>query len=308
VQDVLCSLTQRPAHLLSFQQVSQRLQLGNVHDLGLQTVPLDLIVGSVERYYDFTRAFFPRQDHLRERWQRIEWLIASGRDLPPIELYLVGQVYFVRDGNHRVSVARQHGRSSIPAYVWAFETDVTLEPGSDIDQLLGQSARADFEERTQIGRLCPDLCIDLTRADGYAELLTEIEAFRQLLCEIDEREIPGDEAVTLWAVLRYRPTVAVIRERRALQRFPGRTEADLYLWLCTNVAELEAQYGHPVMMREAADDLADRFGQRPSRVYWIRQRAGWQMGIVVGRVAGWWRGVRRTANRGRPAKDRQRTE
>lgn len=87
VQDVLTAFTQRPAGLMSFEDVHQKLQLANLHYLDVQEVPLDQIVGSVGRYTDFTRAFFPRQDHLQARWQRIEELVATGRDLPPIELY-----------------------------------------------------------------------------------------------------------------------------------------------------------------------------------------------------------------------------
>jgi hypothetical protein len=107
-QDVLAAFTKRPADLLPFEEVRQKLQLSNMRYLGLQDVPLDHIVGSVGRYQDFTRAFLPRWDDLQDRWQRIDRLVITGADLPPIELYKVGQVYFVRDGNHRVSVARQH--------------------------------------------------------------------------------------------------------------------------------------------------------------------------------------------------------
>jgi len=89
-QDILAAFTQRPADLLPFEEVRQKLQLSNVHYLGLQDVPLDHIVGSVGRYQDFTRAFFPRWDDLQDRWQRIDRLVTTGADLPPVELYKVG--------------------------------------------------------------------------------------------------------------------------------------------------------------------------------------------------------------------------
>ena len=135
-QDVLAALTRRPADLLPFEEVRQQLQLHNVRYLGLRDIPLDQIVGSVGRYRDFTRAFLPRQAGMQERWRRIDRLTTTGGGLPPVELYKIGQVYFVRDGNHRVSVARQHGTPSIQAYVWEYESRVSLEPDTDVDSLL----------------------------------------------------------------------------------------------------------------------------------------------------------------------------
>jgi hypothetical protein len=260
VQDVLAAFTRRPAGLMSFEDVQHKLQLEDAHYLELQEVPLDQIAGSVGRYADFNRAFFPRQDHLQARWQRIEEMLRAGRNLPPIELYKVGQVYFVRDGNHRVSVARHRGLSSLEAFVWEYETDVPLEPDSDVDELLCHTAHAAFVETTHIDRLCPAARIRLTQASGYDDLLREIRAYQQILSEIDRREIGDDEALTLWYDIRYTPIVEIIRQRGVLDHFPGRTEADLYLWLCRNLQDLEASYGHYVMDHEAARDLRNRFG------------------------------------------------
>jgi hypothetical protein len=280
VQDVLAAFTQRPADLLSFEQVSQKLKLGTVRYLDLQSIPLDQIVGSVGRYADFTRAFFPREDHLQDRWQRIERMATGAKELPPIELYQVGQAYFVRDGNHRVSVARQLGIATIKAYVWEYETSVPLAPDSDVDDLLCRTAHAAFLERTGIDRLCPHLSIRLTQPDGYEDLLAEIEAYQQILSRVDRRELSFDEAVTLWCDLRYIPIVEIIREQYVLEGFPGRTETDLYLWLCHNRQELEARYEHHVPMGEAAADLTRRSGGRlfPARrikkaAVWIRRAA-----------------------------------
>lgn len=87
VQQVLAAFTQRSTDLLPFEDVRQGLHLSTMHYLGLQDVPLDHIVGSVGRYRDFTRAFFPRQASLRERWQWVSWLATMDQGLPPIELY-----------------------------------------------------------------------------------------------------------------------------------------------------------------------------------------------------------------------------
>ena len=246
---------------------------------------MDRIVGSVGRYGDFTRAFFPRGDHLRGRWENIRRLVATGRSLPPVELYKVGQVFFVRDGNHRVSVARHRGFSSIEALVWEYDAPVQLQPDSDIDELLCKAAREAFAERTGIDRLCPDLHVELTQLEGYDTLLYEIERFQEAISRMDGRELAPDEAVTLWCEIRYVPVVEIIRRRTILQDFPGRTEGDLYLWLCRNRRELEEGYQQHVMMEEAASDLATRHGKSLHGVRHVREALRWAVSAMVGWTA-----------------------
>lgn len=301
VQDVLTAFTGRPADLLPFEEVRHKLKLGNMSELGLQDVPLDHIVGSVGRYHDFTRAFFPRQDSLKDRWQRIDNLVSRGSGLPPIELYKVGEVYFVRDGNHRVSVARKHRFPSIQAYVWEYQTDIALEPNTDIDELLCQTAHTAFLERTHIHRLCPDLDIRLTQPDAYADLLNGIQTYQAILSQIDEQEIPFDEAVVLWAEMRYTPVIDIIRQRDILRDFPGRTETDLYLWLCRNQEELAAHYGDQVLMEEAADDLAGRFSQTRLSSRPVRQALRRLTAAALNRSMAAFRALRRMLGRHRDA-------
>jgi dienelactone hydrolase len=288
VQDILAALTDRPADLLPFEEVRRRLQLRQAHYLGLRDVPLDQIVGSIGRYRDFSRAFFPRREQLKERWQRIEQLATLGGGFPPVELYKVGQVYFVRDGNHRVSVARQLRAPAIQAYVWEYETRVPLDPDTDASDLLNKAARTAFFERTNLDHICPDTEIQLSEPDGYEELLYEIQVFQQNLSRIDGRRIPFSEAVELWCEMQYTAIVEIIRRRDILHDFPDRTEADLYLWLRRNQEELEARYGSQVPMEEAADDLAERFAHKPSRLSQFKkvaERLAESMGEWSGRLA-----------------------
>jgi hypothetical protein len=285
VEEALSVLTQRPAALMSFEHVHERLHLKNVRYLDLQDVPIDRIVGSVGRYQDFTRAFLPRGDHLRGRWEKIEQLLATGRSLPPVELYKVGEVFFVRDGNHRVSVARHRGFTSIEAQVWEYDAPVPLQPDSDIDELLCSAAREAFLERTHIDHLCPDLHIELTQPDGYNVLLNEIEHFQEILSRLEGRDLSHDEAVTLWCEIRYLPIVDIVRRRATLQEFPGRTEADLYLWLCRNRRELEKGYQQHVMMEDAAGDLSRRFGENLPGVWRVRTAARWGVDAMAGWAA-----------------------
>ena len=280
VHDVLSALTQRQGDLLPFDRVRSSLHLSNARYLGLQDVPLDQIVGSVGRYQDFTRAFFPRAGVAPDRWREIAYLTAIiDGNLPPVELYKVGQLYFVRDGNHRVSAARQQKMLCVPAHVWEYETRVPLEPDLALEELLAKAAYAAFLEHTGADRfLCAGMSVELTQPEGYDDLLGQIEAFQYGLSRIDEREVPFAEAVELWCQMRYTPVVEIIRERDILHEFPGRTEADLYLWLCRNQEELATRYGRDVLVDEAAADLAGRFGERPSPTRQVKR--------TIGRVAG----------------------
>jgi fermentation-respiration switch protein FrsA (DUF1100 family) len=279
IQDVLAAFTQRPADLLPFEEVRQHLHLLNMRYLGVQEVPLANIIGSVGRYRDFTRAFFPRNDDMRDRWRQVSGLAVAG-GLPPVELYKVSHAYFVRDGNHRVSVARQQNIPTIQAYVWEYETRVSLEPDTDINDLLCKAAHAAFLEHTNLDHLYPDQSIELSQPDGYEELLYEIEAYQRIMSRIDEREVPFDEAVMLWYEMRYTPIIEIIRQRDILSQFSCCTEADLYLWLCRSQEELDVRYGHQVLMEDAAGDLAKRFGQKRSPAQHVKKA----MGRVVGGV------------------------
>jgi dienelactone hydrolase len=279
VQDILAAFTQRPADLLPFEEVRRHLGLLNLRYLGVQDVPLANIIGSVGRYRDFTRAFFPRSDDMRDRWRQIDGLSVAG-DLPPVELYKVSNTYYVRDGNHRVSVARQQKIAYIQAYVWEYETRASLKPDTDINDLLCKAAHAAFMERTNLDRLYPDLSIELSQPDGYDELLYEIEAYQHIMSRIDEREVPFDEAVMLWYEMRYTPIVEIIRQRDILSEFSCCTEADLYLWLCRSQEELDVRYSHQVLMEDAAGDLSKRFGQKRSPAQHVKKAVGRVVGSV----------------------------
>jgi hypothetical protein len=126
-RDLLSWLTRKDNNLLSFDQVRQGRPLTKRHYRGLQTVPLNQIVGSEGRYSDFDQAFFPRQTQTKERWLSINQAHYQDVSLPPVELFKMSQVYFVRDGNHRVSVARAHGQEFIDAYVIELDLPVLVE-------------------------------------------------------------------------------------------------------------------------------------------------------------------------------------
>jgi hypothetical protein len=136
-RDLVSLLTRKSNYPLSLNQVRGCLPLKQQHYQGLQIVPLSQIVGSEGRANDFDRAFFPRQERSRNRWMRIDQAYYQQVSLPPVELTKLGEMYFVSDGNHRVSVARTRGQEFIEAYV----IEIELEPITEFNANSFDAAR-----------------------------------------------------------------------------------------------------------------------------------------------------------------------
>ena len=152
LQEMMGLLRGQSAELLSFEDVRARLRLREESYKGLQDIPLERIVGSVGRHKDFTSAFLPRTNEMRDRWSRVYAKMNSMEGVPPIEVYQVDDVYFVRDGNHRVSVARDMGAGTIQAHVTQLPTSVNLEPGMTLEDLDAAAAYVIFLEETELKR------------------------------------------------------------------------------------------------------------------------------------------------------------
>jgi nucleotide-binding universal stress UspA family protein len=266
LQQIMARLTGRSADLLSYEDVRRKLRATETAAQRLTDIPLDAIVGSVGRYDDFTRSFLPRRDSGRGRWARVMAAVTDLSGLPPIEVYQIGQAYFVRDGNHRVSVARQLDATHIQAYVTPVRAKVDLSPDVQLDDLILKAEYADFLAHTHLGELRPKADLSVTVPGQYPVLEEHIQVHRYFMGLEQQREIPYDEAVAHFYDQVYLPVVQAIRERSILRDFPGRTEADLYLWLAEHRAALEEELGWEIKPEEAAVDLAAQFSPRPQRV------------------------------------------
>ena len=251
-----------PERLLSFEEVYGKLHPGNQSYRGIASVEVAKIVGSVGRYRDFDRAFLPLQDHTSDRWKSIAKAYREGRALPPVKLYKIGDAYFVRDGHHRVSVARDQGARYIDAEVIECRTRVPITPDLTEKELDLKAEYEEFLEATDLDRLRPDQEILLTTNGAYKILLEHIAVHRYFLGLERGEGIPWPEAVLSWYDHLYRPIVEIIRQQHILQEFPGRTEADLYLWIIEHHYFLKEERGQ-VDFAEAAHDFADQYSQRP---------------------------------------------
>jgi hypothetical protein len=263
-RQLLAFLTGRRNDLLSFDQVHLALRIGGPIYRGVQTVRLDHIIGSVNRYKDFDRAFLPRQDFTASRWQRVNRAWYDDVSLPPVLLYKVGEVYFVLDGHHRVSVAREQGQEFIEAEVRECHVKVPVTPDLQPEDLEILGAKVEFLDRTALDRLRPAAQMDVTILGGYERMLEHVAVHRYFMGLDFQRDISEEEAVGHWYDAVYRPVVNVVRESGVMQAFPGKTEADFYLWVM--------DHRHYLVSRGLAD-LVDP-GQAAEafvREYWARQ-------------------------------------
>jgi uncharacterized ParB-like nuclease family protein len=270
VQDVLAELSGRPEGLLSFADVEAHLRPSRPQEpVHLEEIPLRQIVGSVGRYQDFNRAFLPRSQIDAQRWTHIDQL-RRRFELPPIEVFRMGDVYFVRDGNHRVSVARARGQRTIRARVVDLPIRVPLEADTSPHDLILKSGYAEFLENTSLDQTHPRQRIELTRPGSYRALLQHIEV-HQFYMGLRSRHYPTlAEAASDWYQHVYQPVVERIRSSGILRHFPGRTEADLYLWIAENRARLQMRYATTREASEAVDDFAQEH-RLPQFVYWLRR-------------------------------------
>lgn len=249
---IMSLVTGHNMHLLSFDEVVEKLRLKQAIYQGLHDIPVKNIVGSTGRYEDFTRRFLPRTTDKRdkERWRNIYTLAVTGKGFPPIDAYKIDQVYFVKDGNHRVSVARELGWETIQAHVTELPSSISLDPDVDPDELLIKEECAYFLEKTHLDKSRPDSKkrIEFSNPGGYQTLLRHIELHRYLLEKEHNRILAEDEemafqkAAVSWYDHVYLPIIEVIQEMEVIKHFPGRSEADLYIWLVRKQKALREQH------------------------------------------------------------------
>jgi hypothetical protein len=259
---VVDTLTQRETQLLPLDEVKKRLQIQGSHYRGLQQVPLHQIIGSEGRYADFDRSFLPRSGTTAQRWMSVSNAQYQDIPLPPVELYKIGDVYFVKDGNHRVSVARQRGQYDIDAYVTEYEVDVPLDETVSPRDLLLKEEYSDFLRQTNLARLRPQQRVELSELGGYRQLIEHISTHRYYLGIERNAPVAPSDAVESWYDNVYRPVVEAIHKHDILRAFPGRTEADLYLWIMQHRAVLLEDIGVDPGPEVATLDYVQRFHPR----------------------------------------------
>lgn len=240
--------------LLSFHDVKKILKPKNEVYVGMQSVPIKKIVGSEGRYRDFDKHFLPKSAYLRQRWERVDQAHLTDVALPPIQLYEIGSMYFVRDGNHRVSVAKAQGVEFIDAEIISLKSEIilpsTVTPETLLDEVIKYEKRVFYTE-TGFGDLTDDWDLDFTSPGQFDVLYNHILVHKYYINETVEGEIPFTEAMLSWYRNVYQPVIGVIKRKKLLRKFRKRTESDLYVWIIKRWDELKRKYGDTFPLDEA---------------------------------------------------------
>ena len=273
---VLRWLTGESNDLLPFDAVKDRLPIRGQHYIGLCQVPIDQIVGSMGRYRDFDRAFVPLQKRTKDRWVSIDKAHYESISLPAVELYKMGDIYFVRDGNHRVSVARERGQLIVDAFVTEIDIPVPLTIDVELADLELKGEYARFIEQTRLTQLRPESDLELTLPGEYKRILEHISVHRWYLGEQRNTDIPYPEAVVSWYDNVYSPLARIIQDQHLVSHFPNRTVGDLYLWIIEYQWYRREAYKVEYAFEDAADKFIDDFEQWPAgKLVDLLKRAAW---------------------------------
>ncbi|MBK8985536.1 MAG: universal stress protein [Chloroflexi bacterium] len=266
MQQAVARLRGESVDLLSYDDVRKKLKMTGLAEQGIQEIPLAAIVGSVGRSGDYTRDFLPVKDSDQQRWAKVKAAFMSPTGVPPISVYKVGDAYFVRDGNHRVSVARQLGNNTIDAYVTEVRTRVSLSPDDDPEAIILKERYANFLEKTDLDEIRPGADLRMTWSGFYSMLLEHINAHQYFLGLDWQRDVSYAEAVGHWYDEVYLPVVALLYERGLFKEFPGRTEADLYALLADYRREVAEQLGWEMDAQTAVTRLVGHKSPKPEKV------------------------------------------
>ena len=250
--------------LLPLEEVRRRLRAFEQSYRGIHPIPVDRIVGTVSRSGEFDRDFLPQRWGLRDRWRRVEQSFPEG-DFPPIEVYQLGDSYFVMDGHHRVAIARQRGMTSIDAEVTELRSRWEIPADADLGKIIMAEQERLFMEESGLDRAHPDARIHCTRPQGYRELLESVEIHGYHLMRERDQVLAPDEVAADWYDRVYLPAVENIRAARLTEDFPRATEADLFLWLERRRQELFPEHGglaYPDAAKMARGSTRARRGRR----------------------------------------------
>jgi hypothetical protein len=216
--------------LLPLAEVTERLRVTRHGYVGVRSIPLDKIIGSVDRASEFDRDFHPQRRDSDARMRKLEVAFPNG-DFPAISVFEVGGAYFVSDGHHRVALAHRRGQEFIEAEVVQLATNYRLSPDVDIPQLVHTELRRMVMEESGLQEVRPDLDISFSNPAGYLELLETIKAHGWDLTRCLGRLPSPEELGTSWLTEVYQPGLRALHEAGLSCPHEDATEADSFLWL-----------------------------------------------------------------------------
>jgi ParB-like nuclease domain len=259
--------------LLDLDTVRSRLRVVDQSYGGVHPVPVERIIGSLDRNTDFDRDFRPR---LRGSQERLASLRAAfpegGAPFPPIEVHELGGAYFVADGHHRVALARERGAEYIDAEVTRLVTNYEVPPDVDVCELIHTEQQRIFGEQSGLSEARPSARIEFSRPGGYPELLETVKSFGYDLARRLDRFPSRAEVAAEWYDTVYLPGVQALRAADLPARYSYKTDADLFLWVyqrrrSLRVVEASADFA------AAAEDASRARVSRRFRREFLRERS-----------------------------------
>ena len=228
----------------------------------MQVVPIKLIVGSEGRYKDFDNHFFPKSNFLKARWERVDSAVLQSITLPPISLYEAGGLFFVRDGNHRVSVAKMKGQEYIDAEVVSLQSEIKLKPSTSkkniLKQVLNYEKRVFYSE-TNFGDITDYWCLDFTTPGQYDVIYNHIITHRYYINMDKTEEIPFEDAALSWFTNVYQPVIQALEANHIKRIFKHRTVSDMYIYLIKYWDELKQKFGNDFSLEAAVKDFKKEY-------------------------------------------------
>lgn len=240
-------LNPEEAKLISFGKIKGILKPTSQHYIGMKTIPMEKIVGSEGRYKDFDNKFFPKNSFLRERWERVDDAVIKDIILPPIKVYELGGLYFVRDGNHRVSVAKSKGVEFIDADIITLESEIKLKATSNLPEMIKEIIKYEkrnFYAETIFGDITDYWDLDFSSAGQYDRIYNHILTHKYFLNEKQSEEILLSDAIKSWFETVYMPVINSIDKYKIMKNFKNNTKGDLYLWIIQAYDDLKRKFGN----------------------------------------------------------------
>lgn len=255
-------------------EVKQRLRLFDQRYSGMQVIEVNKVVGTAGRNADFDKDFLPRRADVRERWRRLEQVYPEG-GFPPIAVYRLGDGYWVVDGHHRVAIAKQRKIEFIDAEVTELHVRGKLPDGLDIGRIIFAEQERIFMDESGLSEVRPDARIELSKPDGYVELLELVQVYGYRLSLERVAFVGRSEAALHWYNEVYEPAIQGLREASLHEIFPSATEADLYLLVHQRRRNMFPDRGY-LSMQEAAKEVtvAEGRGSRRARRVVKRTKQG----------------------------------
>ena len=262
INEIQHLLSPEEASLISLNDVKQMIKASAETYIGMKVIPIDKIVGSEGRYNDFDNRFFPKSSHLKNRWQHVDEAAIQDITLPPIKVYEIAGLYFVRDGNHRVSVAKARGTEFIDAEVVSLQSEIKLHKADSLKEIQKQIINYEkrvFYSETNFGDITDYWCLDFSRAGRYDVIYNHILTHKYYMNQNRTTEVSMEEAIKSWFYNVYFPLVSIIREKFILRDFPGRTLGDLYVWTVRYWDDLKQKFGDSVPMDQAVTGFKKQY-------------------------------------------------